>query len=141
MKGDDLKLCRTEHHSCTCSFPHRGCWSGECDLWFAACLCLCFAGRPYRHAVWLPAAAIEAKRPSLLRNFLSRHAGGDAETDWADTNNINPAWYKVRLQQRCGSLLCTVHAPNSACPVNPAVGLQDGLAAKVMSSCNSSGAH
>ena len=62
----------------------------ECHLPY-----LCFAGRCYRQAVWLPAAVIEAKRPSLLRNFLSRHAGGDIDTDWADTNNINPAWYKV----------------------------------------------
>lgn len=58
------------------------------------------AGQPYRHAVWLPAAAIEAKRPSLLRNFLSRHAGGDADTDWADNNNINPAWYRVSSSHR-----------------------------------------
>jgi hypothetical protein len=39
---------------------------------------------------------IERKRPSLLRNFLSRHAGGQTDTDWADSNNINPVWYKVR---------------------------------------------
>jgi hypothetical protein len=45
--------------------------------------------------VWLPAAAIEKKRPALLRNFLARHAGGETETDWVDNNNINPAWYKV----------------------------------------------
>ena len=69
-------------------------------------LYLCFAGRCYRQAVWLPAAVIEAKRPSLLRNFLSRHAGGDIDTDWADTNNINPAWYRVSTAVQPSVGLC-----------------------------------
>lgn len=54
-----------------------------------------YAGRPYRAAVWLPAAVVEAKRAALLRNFLGRHAGGEVDNDWADNNNINPLWYKV----------------------------------------------
>lgn len=53
-------------------------------------------GRSYRHAVWLPSAAIETKRPHLLRNFINRFNSGDIDNDWSDTHNINPQWYKVR---------------------------------------------
>lgn len=65
----------------------------------SVCVVLSPAGKSYRYAVWLPAAAAEAKRPQAVRNFRARHASGDADTDWTDTNNINPQWYRVS----CGS--------------------------------------
>lgn len=57
--------------------------------------------------MWVPAAAVEKKRPHLLRNFLSRQAGGDIDTDWAETNSINPAWYKVRCSHSADSAEAT----------------------------------
>jgi hypothetical protein len=67
----------------------------DCRLDCPGVVCDVSAGKSYRYAVWLPAAAAEAKRPQAVRNFRARHASGDADTDWTDTNNINPQWYRV----------------------------------------------
>jgi uncharacterized protein YchJ len=75
-------------------------------------LCGVPAGKPYRYAVWLPVAAAEAKRPQAVRNFRARHASGDADTDWTDTNNINPQWYRVSGEARtCEQQRCACGGP------------------------------
>jgi hypothetical protein len=95
--------CQVDHGTQMVSSMHTSSrvWRSRTQLFMRAWCgcgvdCLCTAGKSYRNAVWLPSVVIERRRPSLLRNFLSRHAGGQTDTDWPDNNNINPVWYKVR---------------------------------------------
>lgn len=97
------------------------------------------AGKSYRYAVWLPVAAAEAKRPQAVRNFRARHASGDADTDWTDTNNINPQWYRVSLNNQgrfsstgraCAGLTCPLQTASCAKPHRATVQSQQRVTAK-----------